>query len=102
MLCRLLSCECSTNFILVRNSSRKSLRYHVNSPEYHVLWTTQTWYDEIFFLFLNVDMVVGNSALEEFVCIRQGKRVGIIAIEIERRRIHFSCEVSGANAAVVS
>ena len=34
-------------------------------------------------------MVVGNSASEEFVCIRQGKRVGIVAIEIERTRIHF-------------
>ena len=47
-------------------------------------------------------MVVGNLASQEFVCIRQGKRVGIVAIEIERTRIHFLSEVSVAIAAVVS
>ena len=47
-------------------------------------------------------MVVGNSASEEFVCIRQGKRVVIIAIEIEKTRIHLLSEVSVAIAAVVS
>ena len=47
-------------------------------------------------------MVVGNSVSQEFVCIRQGKRVGIVAIEIERTRIHFLSEVSVAIAAVVS
>ena len=47
-------------------------------------------------------MVVGNSVSQEFVCIRQGKRVGIVAIEIERTRIHFLSEVSVATAAVVS
>ena len=47
-------------------------------------------------------MVVGNSASQEFVCIRHGERVVIIAIEIEKTRIHFLSEVSVAIAAVVS
>ena len=47
------------------------------------------------------NVVVGNSASQEFVCIRHGKRVVIIAIEIEKTRIHFLSEVSVAIAAVV-
>ena len=47
-------------------------------------------------------MNVGNSASQEFVCIRHGKRVVIIAIEIEKTRVQFLSEVSVAIAAVVS
>ena len=38
-----------------------------------------------FILFMNVDMVVRNSAPEEFACIWQSKRVGIITIETEKK-----------------
>ena len=34
-----------------------------------------------FILFMNLDMVDRNSAPEEFACIWQSKRVGIITIE---------------------
>ena len=41
-------------------------------------------------------MIVRNSAPEEFACI------GIIAIEIERTRIHFLSKIFVAVAVVVS
>ena len=47
-----------------------------------------------FILFMNLDMVDRNSAPEEFACIWQSKRVGIIIIETEKMWIHFSCEVA--------
>ena len=37
-----------------------------------------------FILFMNLDMVDRNSAPEEFACIWQSKRVGIITIETEK------------------
>ena len=43
-----------------------------------------------FLLFVNFDMVVRNSAPEEFACIWQSKRVGIITIETKEMWIHFS------------
>ena len=46
-----------------------------------------------FLLFMNFDMVDRNSAPEEFACIWQSKRVGIITIETEKMWIHFSCAV---------
>ena len=46
-----------------------------------------------FILFMNLDMVDRNSAPEEFACIWQSKRVGIITIETEKMWIHFSCDV---------
>ena len=49
--------------------------------------------DKIFFLLMNLDMVDRNSAPEEFSCIYQSKRVGIITIETERVWIQFSCDV---------
>ena len=42
---------------------------------------------------MNLDMVDRNSAPEEFACIWQSKRVGIITIETEKMWIHFSCDV---------
>ena len=38
-----------------------------------------------FILFMNLDMVDRNSAPEEFACIWQSKRVGIITIETEKK-----------------
>ena len=45
-----------------------------------------------FILFMNLDMVDTNTAPEEFACIWQGKRVGIITIEtfLKKIWIHFS------------
>ena len=43
-----------------------------------------------FIFFMNLDMVDKNSAPEEFTCIWQSKRVGIITIETEKMRIPFS------------
>ena len=43
-----------------------------------------------FILFMNLDMVDRNSAPEEFACIWQSKRVGIITIETEKMWIPFS------------
>ena len=37
-----------------------------------------------FILFMNLDMVDRNSAPEEFACILQRKRIGIITIETEK------------------
>ena len=52
---------------------------------------TKTSDDEVFFVFLNLDMILMNTAPEKFAYIifRQSKPVAIIAIEIERTRIHF-------------
>ena len=45
---------------------------------------------EIFFLSVNVDMVVRNSNPEEFACIWQSRWIGKIMIEFERTQIqHF-------------
>ena len=38
-------------------------------------------------------MVDRNSAPEEFTCIWQSKRVGIITIETKKMWIHFSCDI---------
>ena len=43
-----------------------------------------------FLLFMNFDMFDRNSAPEEFACIWQSKRVGIITIETKKMWIHFS------------
>ena len=40
--------------------------------------------DKIFFLFMNLDVADRNSAPEEFACIWQSRRVGIITIETEK------------------
>ena len=42
---------------------------------------------------MNLDMVDRKSAPEEFACIWQSKRVGIITIETGKMWIHFSCDV---------
>ena len=42
---------------------------------------------------MNLDMNDKNSAPEEFACIWQGKRVGIITIETKKHWIHFLCDV---------
>ena len=48
-----------------------------------------------FILFMNLDMVERNSAPEEFACICQSKRVGIITIETEQKyKFTFPCDVS--------
>ena len=49
--------------------------------------------DKFFFLFMNLDVADRNSAPEEFACIWQSRRVGIITIETEKMWIHFSCDV---------
>ena len=46
-----------------------------------------------FFLSLNLNVVVRNSAPKEFACIWQRTRVEIIRIEIERTQIHFLSDV---------
>ena len=46
-----------------------------------------------FILFMNLDIVDRNSAPEEFACIWQSKRIGIITIETEKMWIRFSCDV---------
>ena len=62
--------------------------------QFFVLKWTQTSQDQIFFLFLTLDMAVRNSATEEFAFIWHSKQVGIIVIEIQRTRIHFLSDVS--------
>ena len=37
-----------------------------------------------FILFVNLDMADGNSSPEEFACMWQSKRVGIITMETEK------------------
>ena len=63
--------------------SLPSLRdYHVKMPSFTFCeGRKQAMSDKIFFLFMNLDMVDRNSAPEEFACIWQSKRVGIITIE---------------------
>ena len=59
--------------------------------------------EEIFFpFFQNFDFVLRNTIPEEFACSWQSKRVGIIAIEIERTRSYFLSDVFAALADVVS
>ena len=55
-----------------------------------------------FILFMNLDMVDRNSAPEEFACIWQSKRVGIITIETEKMWIHFLCDVFLLSVVVAS
>ena len=50
----------------------------------------------MFFLFLNLNMILRNSAQKEFACIWQSKWVGVIAIEIKKKPhkiIHFLSDV---------
>ena len=59
---------------------------------------------EIFFVFLNLDIVLRNSTPEGFAFIWQKltkfdkvlKLVGIIEIEIEKKRIHFLARFSAS------
>ena len=44
---------------------------------------------EIFFLFLNLDIVFGNSTPGRLAYIWQSEWMGTIVMEIERPRIHF-------------
>ena len=68
--------------------------YHVKMPSFTFCeGPQQATSDKIFFLFMNLDMVDRNSAPEEFACIWQSKRVGIITIETEKMWIHFSWDV---------
>ena len=56
-----------------------------------------------FILFVNWDMADRNSALEEFTCIWQSKRVGIISIETEKNMNSlFHATFSWPSAVVVS
>ena len=43
-----------------------------------------------------------KSSLQEIVCVRQITRVEIIAIEIDRTRNHFLCDVFATVAVVVA
>ena len=49
-----------------------------------------------------LNMLVRNSAPEEFACISQSKRIGDIAVEIGRTQIHFLSNVFVTVAVVVS
>ena len=56
-----------------------------------------------FILFMNLDIVDRNSAPEEFACIWQSKRVGIITIETEKNVSSlFHATFSWLSAVVVS
>ena len=66
----------------------------------HLFDVTARLQRENFFLCMNLDMGDRNSAPEEFACIRQSKRVGIITIETEF--MHFSCDVLWLSAVVAS
>ena len=46
-----------------------------------------------FILFMNLDMVDRNSAPEEFACVWQSKRVGIITIEPKKCEFPFPLDV---------
>ena len=64
--------------------SRLSLRdyiYEVKMPSLPFFWTMCTSNGEIFFSFLNLDMVLRNLTQEEFPCIWQRKQVRIIATD---------------------
>ena len=68
--------------------------YHVKMPNFTFCeGRKQATSDKIYFLFMNLDMVDRNSAPEEFACIWQSERVGIITIKTKKMRIHFSCDV---------
>ena len=66
--------------------------YHVKMPNF-MFCEGQKQAMTKFYFSLWPDMVDGNSAPEEFTCIWQSKRVGIIMIETEKMWIHFSCDV---------
>ena len=55
-----------------------------------------------FFLFLNLNMVLRNSAQKEFACIWRSKWVEVIAIEIKRTQIPFLRDFFVAVAVAVS
>ena len=68
--------------------------YHVKRPNFTFCeGRKHAGNENIFFLFTNLDKADKNSAPEEFACIWQSKRVGIITIETEKMQIHFSCDV---------
>ena len=62
-----------------------------NTHNVSLIWRTWTSDKKFFFLFLNLDIAVRNSTLEEIAsgvtCILQIEQVGMIAI-IKRTRIH--------------
>ena len=66
--------------------------YHVKMPNFTFCEGRKQAMTK-FILFMNLDMVDRNSAPEEFACIWQSERVGIITIKTEKIRIHFSCDV---------
>ena len=52
-----------------------------------------------FILFMNLDMADRNSASEEFTCMWQSKRVGIITTETEKKcEFTFPCDVFAAGS----
>ena len=63
--------------------------YHVKMPNF-TFCEGQKQAMTKFYFSLWLDMVDGNSAPEEFACIWQSKRVGIITIETEKMWIPFS------------
>ena len=58
--------------------------YHVKMPNFTFCEGRKQAMTK-FILFMNLDMVDRNSAPEEFACIWQSKRVGIITIEAKRK-----------------
>ena len=58
--------------------------------------------DKIFFLFMNLDVADRNSAPEEFACIWQSRRVGIITTETEKCEFTFHATFSWLSAVVAS
>ena len=63
---------------------------------------TQASDDEIFFLFLNFDKALKNSTPGEYAYFRQSKQDGLIAMKIEKPRIHFLSDVLPAVAVLSS
>ena len=57
---------------------------------------------KFFFLFVNFVIFLRDSVPVEFSYVSESKRVGIIAMEIERMRIHFFSDIFAALAVLRS
>ena len=75
----------AARFLIHFCADTRQLRHE--NASFHVLWCRRINDNENFFLFLNSDMVLRNSAPKEFSCVLKSERVGIIVIEIQRTRV---------------
>ena len=73
--------QMQNTFLYISTLSLRDYMYEVKLPSLPFFWRMCTSNSEIFFSFLNLDMVLRNLTQEEFPCIWQRKQVRIMATD---------------------